>query len=35
MNFDSAKKIWDKVKNVYEGDAKVKGAKLHTYIGQF
>jgi hypothetical protein len=27
--------IWDKPQNVYEGDAKVKGAKLQTYRGQF
>lgn len=26
-----AKETWDKLKNVYEGDGKVKGAKLQTY----
>jgi hypothetical protein len=31
----SAKDIWDKLQNIYEGDAKVKGAKLQTYRGQF
>jgi hypothetical protein len=35
MHSDFAKEIWDKLKNVYEGDAKVKGAKLQTYRGQF
>jgi hypothetical protein len=35
MNYDSTKEIWDKIWNVYEGDAKVKGAKLQTYRGQF
>jgi hypothetical protein len=35
MHCDSAKEIWDKLQNVYEGDAKVKGAKLQTYRGQF
>jgi hypothetical protein len=28
MHYDSAKDIWDKLQNVYEGDAKVKGAML-------
>jgi hypothetical protein len=35
MYCDSTKEIWDKLKNFYEGDAKFKGAELHTYIGQF
>jgi hypothetical protein len=35
MHCDFSKGIWDKLQNVYEGDAKVKGAKLQTYIGQF
>ena len=35
MHFTSAKEIWDNLKNVYEGDGKVKGAKLQTYIRQF
>jgi hypothetical protein len=26
----SAKKIWDKLRNIYEGDSKVKAAKLQT-----
>jgi hypothetical protein len=30
MHCNSAKEIWDKLQNVYEGDAKVKGAKLQT-----
>jgi hypothetical protein len=33
MHCDSKKEIWDKLKNVYEGDAKVKGGKLQTYRG--
>ena len=28
MHCESAKEIWDKLKNIYEGDEKVKGAKL-------
>jgi hypothetical protein len=35
MHCDSAKEIWDKLKNIYEGYAKVNGAKLQTYRGQF
>ena len=31
----SAKDIWDKLQNIYEGDSKVKAAKLQTYKGQF
>jgi hypothetical protein len=31
----SAKDIWDKLQNIYEGDSKVKATKLQTYIGQF
>jgi hypothetical protein len=31
----SAKEIWDKLRNIYEGDTKVKEAKLQTYRGQF
>jgi hypothetical protein len=31
----SAKHIWDKLQNIYEGDLKVKEAKLQTYRGQF
>jgi hypothetical protein len=31
----SAKEIWDKLRNIYEGDSKVKEAKLQTYRGQF
>jgi hypothetical protein len=29
------KEIWDKLQNIYEGDKKVKEAKLQTYRGQF
>jgi hypothetical protein len=35
MHCDFAKQIWDKLQNVYEGDAKVKATKLQTYISQF
>jgi hypothetical protein len=31
----SAKEIWDKLRNIYEGDTKFKDAKLQTYRGQF
>jgi hypothetical protein len=31
----SAKEIWDKIRNIYEGDSKVKTTKLQTYRGQF
>ena len=31
----SAKEIWDKLQNIYEGDSKFKAANLHTYRGQF
>jgi hypothetical protein len=35
MHCSSAKEIWDKLQNIYEGDAKVKATKLQTYRGQF
>jgi hypothetical protein len=31
----SAKDIWEKLRNIYEGVIKVKEAKLQTYRGQF
>jgi hypothetical protein len=31
----SAKDIWDKLRNIYEGDTKVKATKLQNYRGQF
>jgi hypothetical protein len=31
----SGKGIWDKLRNIYEGDSKVKATKIQTYIGQF
>jgi hypothetical protein len=31
----SAKDIWDTLRNIYEGDSKVKETKLQTYRGQF
>jgi hypothetical protein len=30
-----AKEIWDKLRNIYEGDTKFKAAKLQTYRCQF
>ena len=35
MHCTSTREIWDKLKNVYEGDGKVKGANLQTYKRQF
>jgi hypothetical protein len=35
MHCKSAKEIWDKLQNIYEGDSKVKATKLQTYRGQF
>ena len=35
MHCSSAKVIWDKLKKVYEGDTKVKSAKLQSYRSQF
>ena len=31
----SAKEIWEKLENIYEGDSRVKETKLQTYRGQF
>jgi hypothetical protein len=31
----SAKEIWDKLRNIYEGDSKVKATNLQTSRGQF
>ena len=35
MHCETAKEIWDKLRNIYEGDDKIKGAKLQTYKAQF
>jgi hypothetical protein len=35
MHCDSAKDIWDKIQNIYEGYAKVKGAKLEIFRAKF
>ena len=35
MHCETAKEIWDKHRNIYGGDDKIKGAKLQTYKGQF
>ena len=34
-HYESAKEIWEKMKNIYEGDAKVKGAKLQNFRAKF
>lgn len=34
MHFSSAKETWDKLQRLYEGDVKVKEAKLQTLRGQ-
>jgi hypothetical protein len=31
----SAKEIWEKLQNIYEGDSKFKATKLEIYRGQF
>ena len=33
MHYDTAKEIWDKLQNVYEGDDKAKKSKLQTHRG--
>ena len=35
MNYPSTKEMWDKIQTTYEGDSKVKEAKLQTFRGQF
>jgi len=35
MHCKSGKYLWNKLKNRYEGDKKVKEAKIQTYKGQF
>jgi hypothetical protein len=35
MYCDSAKDLWDKLQNIYEGHAKVKGAKLQIFKAKF
>ena len=35
MHYKSAKEIWDKIKKIYEGDDKVKKAKLQTHRRRF
>jgi hypothetical protein len=35
MHLDTAKAMWDKLINSYEGNEKVKGAKLQTYRLKF
>jgi hypothetical protein len=34
-HYKSAKEIWDKLQNIYEGDSKVKTTKRQTYRGKF
>ena len=35
MHYTSTKEIWDKLKNVYEGDGKVKRGNLQAYKRKF
>jgi hypothetical protein len=35
MHCDSAKDLWDKLQNIYEGYAKVKGAQLRIFRAKF
>jgi hypothetical protein len=35
MHCDTANELWDKLQNIYKGDAKVKGGKLQIYRGKF
>jgi hypothetical protein len=35
MHHDSIKDMWDKKNTIYEGDMKVKEAKLHIFIAKF
>ena len=35
MNYTTAKKMWDKLATIYQGDSKVQQAKLQTYRSQF
>jgi uncharacterized lipoprotein YehR (DUF1307 family) len=35
MGFSTAKEVWDKLKNVYEGDPKVKQVKLQRHRAEF
>jgi hypothetical protein len=35
LHCNSSREIWDKLKNIYEGDSKVKEVELQTYRGQF
>lgn len=35
MHCKLAKDLWDKLKNYYEGNDKIKEAKLQNYRGQF
>lgn len=35
MHFQATHDVWDKLKNIYEGDDKVKQVKLQSYKGKF
>jgi hypothetical protein len=35
MHCETTKEIWDKHRNIYEADDKIKGAKLQIYRAQF
>ena len=32
MNYDTAKEIWDKLRNVYQGDNKVQNARTYWWL---
>jgi hypothetical protein len=35
MHCETTKEIWEKLRNIYEGDDKIKAVKLQTYRAQF
>jgi molybdenum cofactor biosynthesis enzyme MoaA len=35
MGCNTAKEVWDKLKNIYEGDPKVKQVKLQRHRAEF
>jgi hypothetical protein len=35
MHCKTAKDLWDKIQNIYEGDTKFKGAKLQNLRDKF
>ena len=35
MHCETTKEIWDKLINIYQGDAKIQGSKLQTFRSKF